>query len=110
MPSTTDNQRRPNMTVPWSLTTTAPGRIDTTIGVADEHEAAVTAALAAAQTAIHVASLSSAPAVRYELRAASDLVAIIQTGTHESGCPDHTEAAELIQRIAIERAFSVQPG
>ena len=26
------------MTVPWSLTTTAPGRIDTTIGMADGHD------------------------------------------------------------------------
>ena len=40
------------MTVSWSLTTTAPGRIDTTIGMADDHDAAVTAALAAAQAAI----------------------------------------------------------
>lgn len=94
------------MTVPWSLTTTAPGRIDITIGVADDHEAAVTAA----QAAIRDARVSAAPAARYELRAALDLVAIVQTGTDEAGCPDHAEAAELIRRIAIDRAVSALPG
>lgn len=94
------------MTVPWSLTTTAPARIDITIGVADDHEAAVTAA----QAAIRDAGVSAAPAARYELRAALDLVAIIQTGTDEAGCPDHAEAAELIRRIAIDRAVSALPG
>jgi hypothetical protein len=92
--------------VPWSLTTTAPARIDITIGVADDHEAAVTAA----QAAIRDAGVSAAPAARYELRAALDLVAIIQTGTDEAGCPDHAEAAELIRRIAIDRAVSALPG
>ena len=97
------------MTVPWSLTTTAPGRIDTTIGVADDHEAAVTAALAAAQAAIDDARVSAAPAARYELRAAAELVAIIQTGADEDGRPDHAETGELIRRIAAERALSAPP-
>jgi hypothetical protein len=110
MPSTTYNQGGSLVTVPWSLTTTAPGRIDITIGVADDHEAAVTAAQAAAQAAIRDARVSAAPAARYELRAALDLVAIIQTGTDEAGCPDHAEAAELIRRIAIDRAVSALPG
>jgi hypothetical protein len=98
------------VTVPWSLTTTAPGRIDTTIGVADDHEAAVSAALAAAQDLIHDARSSAAPAARYELRAGSDLVAIIVTGVDEAGCPDHAETGDLIRRIAIDRAVSVLPG
>jgi uncharacterized protein (DUF2126 family) len=106
MPSTTYNQGGSLVTVPWSLTTTAPGRIDITIGVADDHEAAVTAA----QAAIRDARVSAAPAARYELRAALDLVAIVQTGTDEAGCPDHAEAAELIRRIAIDRAVSALPG
>ena len=46
------------MTVPWSLTITAPDRIDTTMGIADDHDAAVTAVLAAAQAAIDDARVS----------------------------------------------------
>ncbi len=56
------------MTVPWSLTTTAPDRIDTTIGIADDQTAAVTAVLAAPQDAIDAARLAAAPTARYELR------------------------------------------
>lgn len=98
------------MTVPWSLTTAAPGRIETTIGIGYGHEAAATAALAAALDAIKDAHMSAAPAARYELRAASALVAIIHTGTDEAGVPDHIEAAELVRRIAVDRACSVLPG
>lgn len=97
------------MTVPWSLTITAPGRIDTTMGMADDH-AAVTATLAAGQDGIDDARRSAAPAARYELRADADLVAIIQTGADQAGCPDHAQAAELVRRIAIDRALSVLPG
>jgi hypothetical protein len=97
------------VTVTWSLTTTAPGRIDTTIGVAHDAEAAVTAALAAAQAAIDDARLSASPAARYQLRAGADLVAVIQTGADEHGHPDHAEAGDLLARIAAERALSSTP-
>jgi hypothetical protein len=97
------------VTITWSLTTTAPGRIDTTIGVAHDAEAAVTAALAAAQAAIDDARLTASPAARYELRAATELVAIIQTGADEHRHPDHAEAADLLARIAAEQALSSTP-
>jgi len=93
--------------VSWSLTITAPGRIDTTMGIAD-HDAAVTAVLAAAQAAIDDARVSAVPAVRYELRAAMELVAIIQTGADEDGSPDHATSA-LLQRIEIGRYLSASP-
>jgi hypothetical protein len=67
------------VTAPWSLTITAPGRIDTTIGIVDDHDGAVSAVLAAAQAAVDDARVSAAPAARYELRAAAELVAIIAT-------------------------------
>jgi hypothetical protein len=104
------NPRRLIVTVSWSLTTTAPGRIDTTIGVAHHHEAAVAAALATAQAAIDDARVSAGPAARYELRASTELVAMIQTGADEHGRPDHGEAGELVGRIAAERALSSLPG
>lgn len=97
------------MTVPWSLTTTAPQRIDTTIGTADDHDAAVTAVLFAAQDAIAAAELSTAPAARYELRAADELVALIQTGADEDGRPDHASTSGLIQRIEWHRYLSAAP-
>jgi hypothetical protein len=97
------------VTLSWSLTTTAPGRIDTTIGVAVDAEAAVTAAMAAAQAAIDGARVSARPAARYELRAAAELVAIIQTGADEHGRPDHAEAGGLLGRIAAQQAVSAQP-
>jgi hypothetical protein len=97
------------MTVPWSLTTTAPGRIDTTIGVAVDHDAAVTAVLAAAQDAIDEARKASASAARYELRAVEELVAVIQTGADDDGRPDHASTSALIQRIEWERYLSVSP-
>jgi hypothetical protein len=97
------------VTVPWSLTTTAPGRIDTTMDIADDHDAAVTAVLAAAQAAIDDARVSATPAVRYELRAATELVAIIQTGADEDGSPDHAATSALVQRIEIERYLSASP-
>jgi protein-L-isoaspartate O-methyltransferase len=96
--------------VSWSITTTAPGRIDTIIGMADGHESAVLAVLAAAQAAIENARVLAAPAARYELRADAELVAIIQTGTGEDGRPDHAETGEMIRRIAISRAVSALPG
>ena len=40
------------MTVSWSLTITSPCRIATTMGSADDHKAAVTKVLAAAQEAL----------------------------------------------------------
>lgn len=97
------------MTVPWSLSTTAPARIDTTMGVADDHDAAVTAVLAAAQDAIDDAQLSAAPAARYELRAGGDLVAILQTGADEDDSPDHASTRALIQRIEWQRYLSAPP-
>jgi hypothetical protein len=102
------------MTVTWSLTTTtitttAPGRIDTTIGAAGDAAAAVSAAMAAALAAIDDARLSASPSARYKLRAGAELVAIIQTGTDEHGHPDHAEAADLLARIAAERALSSTP-
>jgi hypothetical protein len=96
--------------VPWSLTITAPGRIDTTIGIVDDHDAAVTAVLAAAQAAIDDARVSAAPAARYELRAAAELVAIIQTGADEDGSPDHAKTGEMIRRIAVQEALSAPLG
>ena len=97
------------MTVSWSLTITAPGRIDTTMGIADDHDAAMTAVLAAAQAAIDDARVSAVPAVRYELRAAMELVAIIQTGADEDGSPDHAATSALVQRIEIGRYLSASP-
>lgn len=97
------------MTVPWSLTTTAPQRIDTTIGVADDHDAAVTALLFAAQDAIAAAELSAAPVARYELRASDELVALIQAGVDEDGRPDYASASRLIQRIEWQRYLSAAP-
>lgn len=97
------------MTVPWSLTTTAPGRIDTTMGIADDRDAAVTAVLAAAQDANATAELSAAPAARYELRAADELVALIQTGSDEDGRPDYASTSGLIQRIEWQRYLSASP-
>jgi len=95
--------------VPWSLTTTAPCRIDTTMGIADDRDVAITAVLAAAQDAINNAQLSAAPAARYELRAAAELVALIQTGTDDAGIPDHAGTAALIQRIEVARSSMAPP-
>ncbi len=97
------------MTVPWSLTTTTPVRIDTTIGTADDHDAAVTAVLVAAQDAIATAERSAAPAARYELRAADELVALIGTGADEDGRPDYASTSGLIQRIEWQRYLSAAP-
>jgi hypothetical protein len=97
------------MTVPWSLTITAPGRIDTTIGIADHHDAAVTAVLAAAHGAVDDARRRAAPGARYELRAAAEPVAIIATGTDDAGRPDHTATHALLHRIDIERYLSAPP-
>lgn len=94
------------MSVPWSLTTTAPVRIDTTMGTADSRDAAVTAVLVAAHDAITAAELSAAPQSRYELRAGGDLVAVIQTGADEDGRPDHFSTRALIQRIEWQRYLS----
>lgn len=96
------------MTVPWSLTTTTAGRFTTIIDTADDHEAAVTAVLAAALDAIHDARAGALPeSPRYELHAGGDLVALIQTGTDETGLPDHAGTAALIQRIEAARNLSV---
>lgn len=89
------------MAVSWSLTATGPNRIDTVMGRARDQEDAVTALLAATQDAITTDALSAAPAARYELRAAGELVALIQTGADEHGNPDYASAAALIQRIAL---------
>lgn len=88
------------MSVPWSLTVTAPGRIDTVMDCAGDPEDAVTALLAATQDALAAAERSGAPAARYELRAAGALVALIQTGTDEHGHPDYGATGALVQRIA----------
>jgi CelD/BcsL family acetyltransferase involved in cellulose biosynthesis len=77
--------------------------------IADDHDAAVTAVLAAAQAAIDDARVSATPAARYELRAATELVAIIQTGADEDGSPDHAATSALVQRIEIERYLSASP-
>jgi hypothetical protein len=79
------------------------------MGIADDHDAAVTAVLAAAQAAIDDARVSAVPAVRYELRAATELVAIIQTGADEDGSPDHAATSALVQRIEIGRYLSASP-
>lgn len=97
------------MTVPWSLTTTAAQCIDTTIGTADDHDAAVTAVLFAAQDAIATAELSAGPAARYELRAAGELVTLIQTGADEDGSPDYASTRGLIRRIEGQRYLSAAP-
>lgn len=98
------------MTVAWSLTTTIVSRVDTIIGTAEDYEAAVTAALAAALDAMHAArgaQLAHAP--RYELRADGGLVALVQTGADDAGWPDHAEACSLIQRIEVARSLSASP-
>ena len=98
------------MTVAWSLTTTTAGRVDTIIDTAAEHEAAVTAVLAVALDAMHAAWTTQLPHTpRYELRADGGLVALIQTGTDDAGCPDHAEAAALIARIEVARSLSASP-
>ena len=97
------------MTVPWSLTIATPVRIDTTLGIADDHDAAVSSVLAAAQDAIGGAERSAAPAARHELRAAGELVAIIQVGADEDGRPDYALTRALIQRIEEQRYLSASP-
>jgi hypothetical protein len=97
------------MAVSWSLTITSPVRIDTTMGMGGDHDAAVTEVLAAAQAAIDDARVTAAPAARYELRAAGELVAIVQTGDDEDGSPDHVSTCALIQRIEVERYLSASP-
>ena len=98
------------MTVVWSLTTTTAGRVDTIIDTAEEYEAAVTAVLAAALAAMHAARTTQVPHTpRYELRADGELVALIQTGTDDAGCPGHAEAASLIARIEVARNLSASP-
>ncbi|BBZ31302.1 hypothetical protein MMAD_55970 (plasmid) [Mycolicibacterium madagascariense] len=98
------------MTVAWSLTMTTAGRVDTIIDTAEEHDAAVTAVLAAALDAMHAAQTTQLPhSPRYELRADGGLVALIQTGTDDAGSPDHAEAAALIQRIEVARSVSASP-
>jgi hypothetical protein len=97
------------VTSSWSLTTTTPARIDTTMGVVRDYDAAVTAALAAARAATDEARVSAGPWARYELRADGELVAIIQTGADDHGMPDHAEAGDLVRRIAAEPALSSLP-
>lgn len=97
------------MSVPWSLTTSTAARIDTTMGLADDHDAAVTAALLAAQDAIDGAERSQAPTARYEVRAAGKLVAVVQTGADQDGRPDYASTRELIQRIEWQRYLSASP-
>ena len=94
------------MRAAWSLTTTAQGGVDTTMGISDNHDAAVTAALVAAQDAIDEARASAGPTARHELRADAKLVAIIQAGVDEYGSPDHVATRALVQRIEIERYLS----
>lgn len=94
------------MSVSWSITATAPGQIDTTIGMTDDAESAAVAALAAAHAATEYARVLAGPAARYELRAAGELVAIVQTGTGKGGRSDHAETGDLIRRIAAQRALS----
>ena len=96
------------MAVPWSLTTATHVRIDTTVGMADDPDAAMTAVLAAAQDAIASAGLSAAPA-RYELRAADQLVALIGTGVDEDGEPDYASTSGLFRRIECQRYLSAAP-
>ena len=89
------------MTVAWSLTATGCDRIVAAVtGCADDRDGAVTALLAATQDAIAAAAMSAAGAARYELRAAGELVAFIQTGVGEDGSPDYALTYALIQRIA----------
>ncbi|OFJ54606.1 hypothetical protein [Mycolicibacterium grossiae] len=98
------------MTVTWSLTTTITDRVDTIFDTAEDHDAAVTAVLAVALDAMHAAGVRQLPQTpRYELRADGGLVALIQTGTDDAGCPDHAEAASMIQRIEVARTFSASP-
>ena len=70
----------------------------------------MTDVLAAALDAMHTARARQLPQTpRYELRADGELVALIQTGTDDAGCPDHAEAASMVQRIEVARSFSVSP-
>jgi hypothetical protein len=59
--------------------------------------------------AIDDARLLAAPAARYELRAAAELVAIIQTGADEEGSPDHAATSALVARIELERYLNASP-
>lgn len=80
------------------------------IDVAEHHDAAVTAVLVAALDATPEARARELPrSPRYELRAGGELVALIETGTDETGFPDHAEAAALIQRIELTGNFSGMP-
>lgn len=98
------------MTAHWTLTTTTARRVDTMIGSAQDHEVAVTAVLAATLDAIDDARTGeSAGLPRYELRVDAELMALIQTGTDDAGCPNHAEAATLIQRIETSRCLGISP-
>lgn len=97
------------MTVPWSLSIATADRVATTIGTAVDEEAAVTAALFAARDAIDADALAADAAVRYEVRAAGELVALIETGADRNGQPDYVATRALIQRIEWQRYISAAP-
>ncbi|MDO3013330.1 hypothetical protein P5V34_04935 [Mycobacteroides abscessus subsp. abscessus] len=84
------------MTVPWSLTITAPEHVRTISGLADTRTAATAAALDATRAAVQDARASDTRATRYELRAEDAVVAIIQSGAD----PDDTE--DLVERLITQ--------
>ncbi len=74
------------MTVPWSLTITAPDRVRTITGIGDTQDDAVAAVLAAARADIDDdAPHREAGATRYDLYAGEALVAIVQAGNEPVG-------------------------
>lgn len=85
------------MTVPWSLTITAPARVRTITGIADDQEGAVAAALAAARADIEdAAGPRGTGAARYDLHAGEALVAIVQAGA------DRADAGALLDRLIAQ--------
>lgn len=85
------------MTVPWSLTITAPAHVRTITGIADDQEGAVAAALAAARADVHDdARPRGTGAARYDMHAGGALVAIVQAGT------DHAGAGALLDRLIAQ--------
>ncbi|WP_292976263.1 hypothetical protein [Mycobacterium sp.] len=97
------------MSVPWSLTNVESARIDSTMGIANDHCSAVTAVLIAAQDAVDHAAAIAAPSACLELRAADELVALIHSGACEDGRPDFASTRALIQRIEWARHNSAPP-
>jgi hypothetical protein len=84
------------MTLPWSLTITAPDRSRTVTGSAKDRPAAVSAGLDAAKEDADTARETGAAPARYELWAEHELAAIVQAG------PDHPDTTDLLDRLITQ--------